>query len=1675
MENSVDNSHVSETSKKSRSLDLRSLYVDKSGVSVSKEGAEGGELKSKKQESVEKEVGVGQGKKKRKSRKEVLLSSFEPVNKKSRNSLDSVHDNGLNLGSLDSSNSDSKSKYLCLDQKNQAKNKDVQLLADEDLHKLSGFNNVSHSLDESIPKRRRGFLRRKKFQNNHALEQVAASSDKVSYDTKILELNGDSVNPIPSSEGKQKKVSDGFDENSSSRANSARHVKLEGVNAIRSNGSPSPKSVQKNQRKRWELASQKQSCVDDLEPLVDNSDKICEDLQEDDEENLEQNAARMLSSRFDPSCTRFTGNSKASSASQSMNGFSLLPSVHQDFLSRGANNSVGSDSTSVDAAGRVLRPRKQHKEKGIVRKRRHFYEIFSGDLDAYWFLNRRIKVFWPLDKSWYFGVVNNYDPERKLHHVKYDDRDEEWIDLQNERFKLLLLPSEVPGKSGPEKSVQGGKHVDVEDVNEEDSNCIGTYMDSEPIISWLARSTRRIKSSPLGVVKRQKKSCPSKDQMLPVVDNPVSPPQRCFAAGPSRTDNNEIFCNSVLQDCSFHGEMAEKPVTSITCSDQKRLPFVYFRKRFRKRGQAMGCTSEEASGHRSLSGSVTSLALVVDRVGALEECDVTLEGSCLKDWKSLNCDSILWDGENLGLLRMTILLEKLKQVKLMLSFLPRWSHILSFEAEKFWLYRTVLLLHCGTVTTPWPKVYLEMLFVDNVAGLRFISFEGCLTQAVAFICLVLTAFCQSEYGELVHLQLPVTSIRFKLSGFQELERQFVFVVYNFLEVKNSKWLYLDSRLKKYSLVSMQLPLAECTYDNIKLLQNGSAQLRVPPTCGELISHESSRKRSRQGIMQIGVSKELASIDLRCQDSNSDENHWRLPSFVLSFAAAPTFFLSLHLKMLVENNVASLSFQNQNSMSLLEGPDCGRPMCDESIPIEVIPTEISEVAVKNNRSTLKTAAGSRWLSCSKMKVETDALSIGSDGDWIKTSKKYLNGELNVTRTSVDPKDSGKNRIDGIDGLQQNLSHYAGSEQCSEKSWPSLSEHRSSPDNSESRCFSLDGVNVQSPPLGQVENQHFDRETQNNQQSSIDSPWTMNDFGIRSPNPTAPRSVWHRNRHSFGSSSLGYRSKVWPDGKADFALSGFGNGSRKPRTQVSYLLPFGGQEFGSKPRSHQRKGRPYKRIRTDNEKRMSVGSRSPQRHPEVLYCDANVLITAGDRGWRESGAQVVLEFVDHKDWRILVKISGATRYSYKAHQFLQPGTTNRYTHAMMWKGGKDWILEFPDRSQWAIFRELHEECFNRNIRAATVKNIPIPGVRLIEESDDNAVEAPFIRSLKYFRQISDDMFERTMDMFEKVAYAQQRDSFSSDEIEELMVGVGPVDVIKSIHEHWKQKRQKKGMPLIRQFQPPLWERYQQQVKEWELAINKIHNFPNGGKDKALIIEKPPMFAFCMRPRGLEVPNKGSKQRSQRKFAAGGGHNNAFSRDHDGLHGLGRRLNGFSLGEDRCVITGQSHEDASPWIQTSTRALSPRDAISTGYLSMSSDGSERNHHLKLHKNKSKKAGAFLLPSDSQMMVKAYSQKMTEKRNEAYRWNMGLPEWTTRKQYHSEVSQRRRVEQLGPCDLDEFRLRDASGAAQHAFNMAKLKREKAQRLLYRADLAIHKAVVALMTAEAIKASSEKEPADDG
>ncbi|KAK6912680.1 Enhancer of polycomb-like, N-terminal [Dillenia turbinata] len=1494
---------------------------------------------------------------------------------------------------------------------------------------------------------------------------------KTSLLSKTISAHHDKEEGVPSADPKvnSKKLGDDLKADASVKTISADHVKEEGGPSVQHNGELSFRKPHRSRKRKKDMGSRSQATVEVKEFSLDKSVKINDDLLEEDEENLEQNAARMLSSRFDPSCTGFTSN--RTSASPSSNGLSYLMPNRRNSVGSGSKNRLGLRSGSSDAADRILRPRKQHKLKGVSRKRRHFYELSSKDLDPHWVLNQKIKVFWPLDQSWYFGLVNDYDPERKLHHVKYDDRDEEWINLENERFKLLLLPSEVPGRSEKKKSTAVKKVAEKrkEDITTNDDSYMGSCMDSEPIISWLARSARHVKSSSVHFTKKQKQSNISPDS----VSQGTGDEHRDLGQSPLKRDKICLSHNSALPASSVDARRSEESVSQSTSYLHAReFPLVYFRRR--KRGQRSCHASESKYTSRTASGSDSYSMPADEGYGFLE------------GYKNCTGGKLLFSVDKAGTLSTP-------EIKYKLCF-PVDS-LLSFRcAEKdFQIFQTLLLLHHGAMMSMWPMVYLEMLCVDNTVGLRFLLFEGCLKQAIAFVFQVLAVFhLPDRQAEIVEQQLPVTSIRFKFSCTQDLRRKLVFAFYYFSKVRSTRLSYLDSNLGRHCLLSKQLPLSKCTYDNIKALETGIYQLprssvRAGPTSSQ------GFWRSKQGMTPFGVSREATYMRKNEASCSSDQNHGTFPPFSLSFTAAPTFFLGLHLKLLMERSVTCISFRDRDSSSLIENLDSSvKLVADDCSSAEDCPNDPPENITENSSGTFfRRTPGSRWLSHTES--ENVAVAAYRDGKF-KNSRDKARADLKVVQSSdgfhvYDNKFQSSNHLQQLRDLPSHVSHH---------------EDNISPGKLDDGNFSrLNGLSVEIPACSQVE-KPIDRRIHSSQLSS-GLAWTMDRGIIRSPNPTAPRSMWHRNRSISGSPSSGYPSHLWSDGKVDFVRDGFGAGPKKPRTQVSYTFPNGGLEVGPKPKSSSPRGFPCKRIRRSSEKRVTDSPRNSQRNLELLSCEANVLITLADRGYRQCGAQVTLELFDHNEWRLAVKLSGTTSYSYKAHQFLQPGTTNRYTHVMMWKGGKDWILEFPDRSQWMLFKELHEECYNRNIRAASIKNIPIPGVRLIEECDDNGIEVPFVLSSpKYFRQvetdvdmamdptrvlydmdsdderwlqtssraekISEDLFEKTMDMFEKVSYAQQQDHFTPEEIDELMDGAESMEVIKMIHKHWQHKRQQKGMPLVRHLQPPLWEKYQQQVKEWELAMSKAStSFSNGCQGKVLPIEKPPMFAFCLKPRGLEVPNKGSKQRSQRKFLSVG-HSNHFVGDHDSFHLFGRRSNGFAFGDEKVIYSGYNNEysDASPLLQPSPRIFSPRDAGSAGYFSLNSDGSERNHHPKLYRSKSKKIMSVMSPNDQQMMAVSYNQRMMSKRNGVHRSNMGLSERSIPRHYMAEGSQRHHFEQLDSLELDEFRLRDASGAAQHARNMAKLKREKAQRLLYRADLAIHKAAVALMTAEAIKAAED-------
>jgi Enhancer of polycomb-like len=322
-------------------------------------------------------------------------------------------------------------------------------------------------------------------------------------------------------------------------------------------------------------------------------------------------------------------------------------------------------------------------------------------------------------------------------------------------------------------------------------------------------------------------------------------------------------------------------------------------------------------------------------------------------------------------------------------------------------------------------------------------------------------------------------------------------------------------------------------------------------------------------------------------------------------------------------------------------------------------------------------------------------------------------------------------------------------------------------------------------------------------ALPAPVQMTNALMHISTPTAPRSTLNRARPtSF--------PKLWP--LSDTLLS------KKPRSDtLSQPWPV---EPGSKGQVD------HRRIQHSSK------CSKPNHSDYVLTCYANVLVTADSRGWRECGAHVLLDSDDHEGVRLCVQFFRETKYFYCANQVMQPGSTNRYTHAMMWRGGRDWSLEFTDRNQWFIFKEMYEECYNRNMRAASVRNIPTPGVQMVEGENMVDFRRPFVHGLGYIKQIgsdidvaldpsrviydmdsedeewilgfngerklTEDLFERVMDKCEKLAYMNQCTEFTAEQIKELMGDMGPIDVVNEVAGYWSTKRKKKDMPLIRHLQ-------------------------------------------------------------------------------------------------------------------------------------------------------------------------------------------------------------------------------------------------------------------------------------
>lgn len=240
-----------------------------------------------------------------------------------------------------------------------------------------------------------------------------------------------------------------------------------------------------------------------------------------------------------------------------------------------------------------------------------------------------------------------------------------------------------------------------------------------------------------------------------------------------------------------------------------------------------------------------------------------------------------------------------------------------------------------------------------------------------------------------------------------------------------------------------------------------------------------------------------------------------------------------------------------------------------------------------------------------------------------------------------------------------------------------------------------------------------------------------------------------------------------------------------------------------------------------------------------CSANILVVESDRCYREEGAHIWLELSPSDQWSLVVKRGGLTRYSHKAEKVMRPCASNRFTHAIIWTAEDGWKLEFSNRGNWLIFKELYKECSGRNLPDADVKFIPIPGVLEVSGYEDSYAPS-FLRPELYIsflgdevsraltkrtsnydmdsedeewlnkfnneacaenklcENVSEENFELMLDAFEKSFFCTPDDYSEEKAATSLCPDLARREVVQAVYNYWMNKRKQKHSALVRVFQ-------------------------------------------------------------------------------------------------------------------------------------------------------------------------------------------------------------------------------------------------------------------------------------
>ncbi|CAF2031233.1 unnamed protein product [Brassica napus] len=131
--------------------------------------------------------------------------------------------------------------------------------------------------------------------------------------------------------------------------------------------------------------------------------------------------------------------------------------MDEDSLDTSSGDSEKPAVSSVKSASKSKKEVKQPIEGSPntnTKRKRSLSKEKASDLQSHGedLVGSRVRVWWPIDKAYYKGVVNSYDSAKKKHLVIYDDGDQEILNLKTQKWHFLD-ESETEGEEAADQTV----------------------------------------------------------------------------------------------------------------------------------------------------------------------------------------------------------------------------------------------------------------------------------------------------------------------------------------------------------------------------------------------------------------------------------------------------------------------------------------------------------------------------------------------------------------------------------------------------------------------------------------------------------------------------------------------------------------------------------------------------------------------------------------------------------------------------------------------------------------------------------------------------------------------------------------------------------------------------------------------------------------------------------------------------------------------------------------------------------------------------------------------------------------------------------------------------------------------------------------------------------------------